>query len=147
MKHKLIGQERYFIYSIVMLSVILPNFVNAEIAIIANKSNTLSSISELQAASLWLAKKKTIAGSEKLKVSDAMERSPTYIEFYNKVVNKTPKQIRIYWGKMIFSGKTFPPPKQYSDAEMLQWVSSTNNALGYIDASSVNDSVKVLLKK
>jgi ABC-type phosphate transport system substrate-binding protein len=47
---------------------------------------------------------------------------------------------------LIFSGKAKPLKELSSDSEVLSWVSSTPNAIAYIDASKVDDSVKVVKK-
>ena len=118
----------------------------AEIAIIANSSNALSSITTEQATAIWLGKSKSVDDSGVLKAIDLPEGNATRDEFYSKVVKKTPKQLKVYWRKQVFTGRAFPPNSVNSADEVKKWVSSTSNGLGYIDASAVDSSVKVLLK-
>lgn len=54
--------------------------------------------------------------------------------------------MKAYWSKLIFSGKAKPLKELSSDSEVLRWMSSTPNAIAYIDASKVDDSVKVVKK-
>ena len=44
----------------------------------------------------------------------------------------------------MFSGKGKPPKELGSDADVINFVSSNPGAIGYIDAGSVNESVKVV---
>lgn len=118
----------------------------AEIAIITSNSNSLSSITAGQAAAIWLGKSKSVGDSGVLKAIDLPEGNAARNEFYSKVVKKTPKQLKVYWRKQVFTGRAFPPKSVNSADEVKKWVSSSSNGLGYIDASAVDSSVKVLLK-
>lgn len=120
---------------------------NSEIAIIANPGVSISEINESDATKLWMGKVKKISGSGKLSVVDATAGSKSYLAFYSKIANKKPRQLKIYWGKMMFSGKVFPPRKLYSDEDIVKWVSKTPGALGYVNSQALNDSVKILLRK
>jgi hypothetical protein len=54
--------------------------------------------------------------------------------------------VKAYWSKLIFSGKAKPLNEFASDSEVLNWVSTTPNAIAYIDANKVDGSVKVIKK-
>lgn len=118
----------------------------AEVALVANKASPLSTLTLKQAKKLWLGKIKSIGDSGSLEVIDLPTGNNTHSEFYKKIVKKSPSQLKVYWRKKIFSGKSFPPKIKDSDADVKQWVASTPSGLGYIDISSVDASVKVVLK-
>jgi hypothetical protein len=46
----------------------------------------------------------------------------------------------------VFSGKALPPKQMGSDDEMKKFVASNKGAIGYIKASSLDDSVKAVVK-
>jgi hypothetical protein len=48
---------------------------------------------------------------------------------------------------MVFTGKGTPPKEVADDAAVKSFVATTPGAVGYIDESKVDASVKVLLKK
>ena len=60
-------------------------------------------------------------------------------------MKKTESELNRHWAKLKFTGKGKPPKKLSSDREVLQWVSSTEGAIGYIDGKYLNKSVKVVL--
>ena len=62
------------------------------------------------------------------------------------VARKNEGQINSHWTRMIFSGKASPMVIAGKDKDVLALVAKRPNTVGYIDASMVNDSVKVLLK-
>ena len=50
------------------------------------------------------------------------------------------------WAQNIFAGKGLPPKVATPGAEMKRLVATNRNAIGYIRASEVDDTVKVLLR-
>ena len=128
------------------IMLLLPAAALAEIAIIVNNSNNLSSITAEQATALWLGKTKSVGDSEILKPIDLPEGNAIREEFYKKVANKNPTQLKVYWRKQVFTGRAFPPDTVDNTDEVKKWVSANSNGVGYIDAASVDSSVKVLLK-
>ena len=65
-------------------------------------------------------------------------------EFNEKILNKSASQLKAYWSKQLFTGKGTPPKEVSSNEEVIQLVASNPNFIGYVDASQVNDSVKVI---
>ncbi len=129
----------------VSLSVMsLPCF--AEIVVVGNKSIATDSLTAKQVSKLWLAKSKLIPGGGKPAVVDHAKGSPAYEDFYKNVVKKNSSQLKAYWAKIIFSGKGTPPKAMANDAAVIEWVASTPGGLGYVDSTSVNETIKVLFK-
>lgn len=64
--------------------------------------------------------------------------------FYGSVVGKSPANMRAIWSQNIFTGKGLPPKIAAPDAEMKRAVAANRNAIGYIRASQLDDSVKVI---
>ena len=65
--------------------------------------------------------------------------------FYKKVVGKSESQAKAYWSKQIFTGKGTPPEEVGGDDAVKAKIASTPSAVGYIDASAVDGSVKQVL--
>jgi ABC-type phosphate transport system substrate-binding protein len=65
-------------------------------------------------------------------------------QFYAQVAGKTPAQLKAYWSKIIFTGRGQPPPTVSSAAEMKKRISENPAAIGYLDSSMVDDSVRVV---
>jgi len=47
---------------------------------------------------------------------------------------------------LIFSGKAIPPKDLANDTEVIAYVNSHNDAIGYINSKSLDKSVKILLR-
>ena len=77
---------------------------------------------------------------------DQSESSATRAAFYASVLGRSVANVQALWAQNIFSGKGLPPKVATLDAEMKRIVSTNRNAIGYIRASEVDDTVKVLLR-
>jgi ABC-type phosphate transport system substrate-binding protein len=75
---------------------------------------------------------------------DQGESSAARAEFYATVVGRSQTNMQALWAQNIFSGKGLPPKIVSQGAEMKRLVATNRNAIGYILASEVDDTVKVL---
>ena len=130
-----------FIKGIVLTSVIVSSAVSAEIAVIVNPANTADSP---QVSRIFLGKAKSFSNGSPAIPVNLSEASPLTSEFNKKVLNKSSSQLKAYWSKLVFTGKGTPPKAVSSDAEMIKLVSANPNLIGYVDAASVDGSVKVV---
>ena len=114
----------------------------ADIAVIVHPSNE-DALDKSSISRIFLNKAKTFpsgAQAEPLALSDDQ---PASDEFNSKVLNKSTAQLTAFWSKLVFTGKGQPPKVFSSDAEIISAVASNPNAIGYVDAESVDDSVRV----
>ncbi|MFN6971042.1 MAG: phosphate ABC transporter substrate-binding protein [Rheinheimera sp.] len=65
--------------------------------------------------------------------------------FDEKAVGRSSSQLKAYWSKLLFTGKGTPPPEVSTDADVINFIHNNEYGIGYIDAASVNDQVKVLM--
>jgi hypothetical protein len=64
---------------------------------------------------------------------------------FTPVADKDPAQVKALWSKLVFTGKATPPKEYASSAEVKKAVAADPKAIGYIDKSAVDDTVKVIL--
>lgn len=119
---------------------------NAEVAVIVSASNGNASMSDKDIAKLFLGKSKKFPDGSHATPVDQNAGSATRASFQDKVLGKSDSQLKSYWSRLIFTGKGTPPEEKGDDAAVKQVVAGSPNAIGYIDASAVDDSVKVLHK-
>jgi ABC-type phosphate transport system substrate-binding protein len=122
------------------------SLVQAEVAIIVNNSVSVQSITVDEAANIFLGKVNELPGGIRMVPIDQEDGQKVRAEFYNKVVKKDAAQLNAYWSRLIFTGKGEPPKKMADNADVLALVAANPNIIGYVDASAVNSSVKVLLR-
>lgn len=110
----------------------------AELAIIVNPQNPATKMFLSQVAQFYL------GGSTLFSPVELPENSPARADFYKKVLEKEPAQVQAIWSKLLFTGKAKAPKEFKTGAEVKKYVSENQNAIGYIDKSAVDDSVKVV---
>jgi len=78
----------------------------------------------------------------------ALNREPgtaTRAAFSRRVLRADPAQLEEYWNQKYFEG-IFPPTVLSSGAAVKRYVAADRDAIGYIEWSEVDDSVRVVLK-
>jgi hypothetical protein len=71
--------------------------------------------------------------------------SSIYAEFYKKATGRDVAQIKAIWSRILFTGRGLLP-KQLHDSEAVKRVVAANpKAVGYIEKSAVDATVKVAL--
>jgi ABC-type phosphate transport system substrate-binding protein len=77
---------------------------------------------------------------------DQSTKSSAREAFSRSVLRKSVTAVRTYWQQQIFSGRDVPPREKASDAEVLDAVKATPNAVGYVAASTALPAgVKILI--
>ena len=117
----------------------------ADVAVVVHPSNS-NSLDKTTIARIFLGKKKTFPdGSQALPVSQKAGNAASK-EFADKVLGKSPSQLKAYWSKLVFTGKGTPPDELDNDAAVLEAVAKNPSVIGFVDAASVNGNVKVVGK-
>ena len=119
------------------------SFAMADVAIIVNPANT-SAISESDIKRIFLGKNKSFASGDKVAATNLASGNGVREEFEQKALGKSSKQVKAYWSKLIFSGKAKPLVESGTDEDAIAYVAGNPKAIAYVDASKVNDTVKVV---
>ncbi|MFD2110634.1 hypothetical protein [Thiorhodococcus fuscus] len=69
---------------------------------------------------------------------------PMKAEFYRRLVGKNPAEIRAYWARLIFSGKTAPPREAKSEEQMIEWLMTQPGAIGYLPTDRLREPLKAV---
>lgn len=71
--------------------------------------------------------------------------SPVRDAFAGAVLARTPQQLAVYWNRQYFQG-VLPPATLASDEAVKLFVAREKRAIGYLRASALDDSVRVVLQ-
>lgn len=118
------------------LAIALPAM--AEVVVVANPKAAESSMTKDQVAQFFLGK------SSAMNPIDQPESAPVRAEFYKKVTDKGASQVKSLWSKLVFTGKATMPKEAADSAAVKKMVASDPKAIGYIEKSAVDASVKVI---
>ncbi len=121
----------------------LPSLALADVSVIVNAANG-ATINEGDLPRIFLGKVKQFASGDKITIINLKFKQATRNEFEEKVLNKSTTQVKAYWSKLMFSGKGKPPKELASDKDVVAFISANPGAIGYVAATSVDSSVKVV---
>jgi ABC-type phosphate transport system substrate-binding protein len=110
----------------------------AEVVVVVNPKAAEASMTKDQVAQFFLGK------SSAMSPIDQPESAPARAEFYKKVTDKDASQVKALWSKLVFTGKATMPKEAADSAAVKKMVASDPKAIGYIEKSAVDASVKVI---
>lgn len=116
---------------------------DAQVVVVGAKS-PVANLTKEQAADVFMGKMPSLPGGGAPELIDQPESSPLRDEFYSKVVGKSAAQAKQYWAKLAFTGKGTPPKETGGSADVKKLVGANPNAIGYIEKSAVDASVKAV---
>ncbi|MCF8203723.1 hypothetical protein [Roseateles puraquae] len=117
----------------------------AQVAVVVNPKSAAASMTADQVASIFLGKSATLPSGATAAAADQAEGSAIREQFYSKVAGKQAAQVKAAWSRLVFSGKATPPKELSSSADVKKFVAANPDAIGYIEKSAVDGSVKVVL--
>lgn len=135
--------KRLFIIFFIFIAFTTYSFAQ-EYAIIANKSVSESSIDKGTLAKIMDLNTTTWSNGSKIVIFDYKDNAAK--SSYYSYIGRSENALKKLWLKKKLTEGATTPIQVSDDNEMLNKVASTSGALGYIPASKVNDSVKVLGK-
>jgi ABC-type phosphate transport system substrate-binding protein len=121
-----------------------PSMASAFVVPVVSAKSTLTTLSENEVADIFLGKLNRLPDGEALTPIDQAEGAEVRDEFYLKFGGRSQAQVKAHWSKVIFTGRGKPPRRVNNSAEVKKLLSENPNAIGYIDSTAVDDSVKVL---
>ena len=98
--------------------------------VVVNAASAVTSLSKADLAKAFMKK------NPKLTPVDLSKSSPVRDAFSKAVHGRPASAVATFWQQQIFAGKDVPPPEKGSDAEVLAFVKSTPNGIGYVAAGT-----------
>jgi len=131
------------VITILALLTLFSAAANASVAVIVHPSNA-NALDDKNISRIFTGKEKSFPDGSKALAINQEEGSPFTDEFNRKVLNKSSSQLKAYWSKLLFTGKGTPPREVSNDTEVMELIAANPNLIGYVDASKVDSSVKVV---
>jgi ABC-type phosphate transport system substrate-binding protein len=113
----------------------------AGVVAIVNPANTSADKSKIR--SLYTGETKSWSDGSQAKLFDLSDESARE-EFCMAYTGKSAGAIKSGWSKAVFTGRAVPPKMLDSDREVKAEVARDKNAVGYVNESSVDGSVRVV---
>lgn len=116
----------------------------ADVVAVVSAKSAVTVLSKSQLADIFFGKAHRFPDGAEAVPIDQAEGSAVRDEFYRRVTGQSAAQIKAYWSRIIFTGRGQPPPTVSGAVEMKRRISEDPAAIGYIDRSSVDGSVRVV---
>lgn len=111
---------------------------------VVSAKSPIAHLDSAQVADIFLGKTSRFPDGSIAVPVDLGEDSPVRDKFYAQFTGKSPAQVKAYWSKIIFTGRGQPPRQAADSTEVKRIVHDDPHAIGYIEASQVDSSVRVL---
>lgn len=119
---------------------VTPTF--AKVVIIANNSVAQDSLNKQDLQNIFLGK--MAKWSDNSSIYFVTSENDIHEDFLKMYINRSSSQFRNYWRKMVFTGKGQKPKAFKTDEELIQFVSETSGAIGYVSSDAALKNVKTI---
>lgn len=117
--------------------------VLAQVVVIVHPSNS-AELNKSDITRIFLGKSTSFPNSNKAKAINQDVSSAVRQSFDSDILGRPTSQVQAYWNKLLFTGNGTPPDELANDADVINLVASDPSAIGYIDAASATDAVKLV---
>jgi len=121
-----------------LAALLISPLATAEVVIIAHP-NGVDNLSANDVRDIYLNRSRAATPIEMAQGND--ERTA----FHGWITRRSESQLRSFWSQQTFTGEGEPPEEVSSASAMRSAIANDTNAIGYLHADDVDDSVKVIL--
>ena len=116
----------------------------AEIAVVVNINSPIESFTHRELVDLYMGRNLFLpTGGLAVRIDQAPTSNIRKL-FYQELVGKSVAEVNAYWAKLLFTGQSTPPYSLDSSKRVLEVIRNNVNAIGYINAEEVDDTVKTV---
>lgn len=117
----------------------------ADMVVIVNPENPITSLSKKDVQRLFLGRMHQFPNTDmKVESIDNSESSEEYERFFATIINMNKSKLKRYRAYYLFSGKGRLPTQIENTQKILNYISTTKNAIAYMDEANINNTVKVV---
>jgi ABC-type phosphate transport system substrate-binding protein len=130
-----------------LFTLLLPAKAFADLAIIVNPQNPVTTLSDKQIAKIFMGRLRMFPDTKlDAEVVDQPENQATFSNFYLHIVKMNPTKLKRYRASYLFSGQGNLPTELESDDAVKSYIATTPTAIGYIESAHVDATVKVVYR-
>lgn len=118
----------------------------AELAVVANPRSGIDKLNHDEVVDIFMGRSRQLSSGITAQPIDLPATQVEKAIFYRLLVNKDLTEINSYWARLHFSGRVSPPMVAKSAANVIEIVARTPGAIGYINKSMVDATVKQVLE-
>jgi ABC-type phosphate transport system substrate-binding protein len=130
---------------VLLMHLALSQALAEDVVVVINKENN-NHIDLAYVAKIYSGAVRSWPDGSAVVALDYPEDTDVRAQFSSKVLNRSVANMRAIWSQNIFSGKGLPPRVIATDDEIKRAISANKYSIGYMPASQVDSSVKVIVR-
>jgi hypothetical protein len=119
--------------------------VHADVVAVVSSKSLVTTLTKTQLMDIFLGRRTRFPDGSSAIPIDQAEGSAARDEFYSRLADMSPAQVKAFWARIIFTGRGQPPKTVATGLEAKRLLIADASAIGYIDQSLVDSSVRVVL--
>ncbi len=119
------------------------NEAGTDIIFICNTSAPFDSITKTEIKEIFLGRKLNWTPDKEITFV-ILKKPEIYTQFTRNYVKKTRSQFHSYWRLMLFTGRAMMPDSFNTEKEIVDYVATTDGAIGYVSSMTKVKNVKIL---
>ncbi|MBF0435470.1 MAG: hypothetical protein HQL77_08875 [Magnetococcales bacterium] len=116
---------------------------SADVVVIVNKSNPVTSMSSAQVSDLYLGRSRTFPDGSIAHVIDHAREAPLREEFFRRINGMPLNKVNTFWARLAVSGQIMPPVTKTNSGDVILAVQEDSKAIGYVEDSPLIDGVVI----
>lgn len=109
----------------------------AEVVPVVSARCSVTALTQNQLVAIFLGKESRFPNGEPVMPLDQAEGNEARDEFYTRYAGQSPAQLKAYWSKLIFTGRSQPPREIASVHKLRKLLAASPYAIGYLRRSEV----------
>lgn len=114
------------------------------VVVVVSSQSPVTRVTYNQLADIYMGRPTRLADGPAVVPVDQRSGSQARASFYRAYLGRTEAQMKAHWSQIIFTGRGRPPAEARTHEEVRTMVAANPRAVGYIDPSFVDASVRVL---
>jgi hypothetical protein len=115
------------------------------LVVVMSAASGIESLNQDQVTNIFMGRFRQLPNGAAARPIDQPPGDPIRADFYQRLVHKQPSEIKAYWSRLIFSGKTSPPRQAKSREEIVTWLLKDPGAVGYLRPDQLDTRIKPVL--
>jgi hypothetical protein len=120
------------------------NVVCAQVVAVVSSTSPITTLTRSQVTDIFLGKRARFPDGSLAVPIDLTEGTAAHDEFYSRIADMSPAQVKAFWSKLIFTGRGQPPISATTSVEAKKMLLANPNAISYMDEKLVDSRLRVV---
>lgn len=119
---------------------------SADLVVVTGQKSGVDRLTQQEVIFLYMGRWRLLPSGVPAMPLDLAIDSPERADFYRRLVNKEPAEIKAYWSRLVFSGGSRPPYATENREELIRLINNNPGAIGYLDRSQVDSRLRIVFE-